>query len=108
MDWVGFEQKLENRKSKRIRNSESSEDIIHFQIQRVKSTSKNNNETFHAKSELESLINNGARISRYDGKNKSVKKTGCKWKQEKEIGKTKISSCAMMIIKKRRKKSHLV
>ena len=38
-------------------------DDVHFQIVRVKSMSKNNNETFNAKLVLENLIKNGASIS---------------------------------------------
>ena len=51
--------------SKRIKNCELPTDGIHFHIERVRSRTKNNDETFDANGELESLISNGAIISGY-------------------------------------------
>ena len=51
--------------SERIKNCELRTDGIHFHIERVRSRTKNNNETFEASGELENLISNGAIISGY-------------------------------------------
>ena len=52
------------------------------------SRSKSNNKRFDAILELESLINNGANLSGYDGQNKSVEKEQKKWKWKKKVSKT--------------------
>ena len=63
--------------SERIRNCELPTDGIHFHIERVRSRTKNNDETFDANGELENLISIGAIISgcgtekQVDGKVKS-------------------------------------
>ena len=63
--------------NERIRNCELPTDGIHFHIERVRSRTKNNDETFDTSEELENLISNGAIISGYgiekqvDGKVKS-------------------------------------
>ena len=51
--------------SERIKNCELPTDGIHFHIERVRSRTKNNDETFDASGELESLISNGTIISGY-------------------------------------------
>ena len=51
--------------SERLNYCELPTDGIHFHIERVRSRTKNNDETFDASGELESLISNGAIISGY-------------------------------------------
>ena len=51
--------------SERIRNCVLPTDGIHFHIERAKSRTKNNDETFDASGELENLISNDAIISGY-------------------------------------------
>ena len=59
----GFAQKPTIQWSERIRNCELPTEGIHFHIERVRSRTKNNDETFDASGELENLISNGAIIS---------------------------------------------
>ena len=54
--------------SERIRNCELPTDGIHFHIERVRSRTKNENESFDASGKLENLISNGAIISGYGTK----------------------------------------
>ena len=51
--------------SQRIRNCKLLTGGIHFHIERVRTRTKNNGETFDASGELENLKNNGAIISGY-------------------------------------------
>ena len=51
--------------SERIRNCELPTDGIHFHIERVRSRTKNNDDTFDASGELGNLISNGAIRSGY-------------------------------------------
>ena len=56
--------------SKRIRNSAITNNPIHFQVERVLSTSKNST-TFEATSELKDLLEKDTRIIRSEGKNET-------------------------------------
>ena len=94
--------------STRIKNSNLKETDFHFHAERVQSRSKNT-ETFDATVELKSLIENGASVIRNNQSRESIDFSRemfiGNW--AKKISKTKISFCAMKLIKKEVNKKKL-
>ena len=90
--------------SKRIRNSILKETDIYFQIGRVESRSKNN-ENFDASIELKDLIENDTSVAREYRSQKSTS-SGRKEidKRSKKISSTKISFCALKSVKQKKNK----
>ena len=70
--------------SERIRNCELPTDGIHFHIERVRSRTKNNDESFDASGELGNLISTGVIISGYGTENELMEKYKAATEEEKE------------------------